>query len=137
MIYTHVLNQGGRGCGVRSISSGPVPDAGEPDMLRCPRAYRAIEFVCHDSSGRWHNRWDLTPTVLRTGPYRFFFFSNDKHEPPHVHVEREAKRAKFWLELVEVETNDGFAARELVRVRRIVEEHREELLRTWHDFFSD
>ena len=79
----------------------------------------------------------MTPTVLRTGPYRFFFFSSDKHEPPHVHVEREAKRAKFWLELVEVESNDGFGARELVRVRRIVEEHREELLRTWHDFFSD
>ena len=79
----------------------------------------------------------MTPTVLRTGPYRFFFFSSDKHEPPHVHVEREARRAKFWLELVEVESNDGFGARELVRVRRIVEEHREELLRTWHDFFSD
>jgi hypothetical protein len=79
----------------------------------------------------------VTPTVLRTGPYRFFFFSSDKHEPPHVHVEREARRAKFWLELVEVESNDGFGARELVRVRRIVEEHREELLRTWHDFFSD
>jgi hypothetical protein len=65
------------------------------------------------------------------------FFSSDKHEPPHVHVEREARRAKFWLELVEVETNDGFGARELVRVRRIIEEHREALLRTWYDFFSD
>ena len=79
----------------------------------------------------------MTPTVLRTGPYRFFFFSSDKHEPPHVHVEREAKRAKFWVELVEVESNAGFSARELARVRAIVEEHREELLRAWHDFFSD
>jgi len=79
----------------------------------------------------------VTPTVLRTGPYRFFLFSSDKQEPPHVHVEREAKRAKFWLELVEVESNDGFGAHELIRIRGIVEEHREELLRTWHDFFSD
>ena len=79
----------------------------------------------------------MTPTVLRTGPYRFFFFSSDKHEPSHVHVEREAKRAKFWLEPVEVESNDGFGARELTRVSAIVEEHREELLRAWHDFFSD
>jgi hypothetical protein len=79
----------------------------------------------------------VTPTVLRTGPYRFFFFSSDKHEPPHVHVEREARRAKFWLEPVEVESTDGFGARELARVGAIVEEYREDLLRAWHDFFSD
>ena len=78
----------------------------------------------------------MTPTVLRTGPYRLFFFSSDKHEPPHVHVEREAKRAKFWLEPVELERNNGFAARELARITAIVDEHREELLRAWHDFFS-
>jgi hypothetical protein len=79
----------------------------------------------------------VTPTVLRTGPYRFFFFSSDKHEPPHVHVERETKRAKFWLEPVELETNEGFGARELARIRAIVQNHREELLRVWHEFFSD
>jgi hypothetical protein len=79
----------------------------------------------------------VTPTVLRSGPYRFFFFSSDKNEPPHVHVEREAKRAKFWLEPVELANNNGFAARELARIGVVVEEHREHLLRAWHDFFSD
>jgi hypothetical protein len=79
----------------------------------------------------------VTPTVLRTGPYRFFFFSSDKHEPPHVHVERESKRAKFWLEPVELESNNGYGARELVRIEAIVKAHREELLRAWHEFFSD
>lgn len=28
------------------------------------------------------------PTVLRVGPYRFFFYSGDGDEPRHVHVER-------------------------------------------------
>jgi Domain of unknown function (DUF4160) len=79
----------------------------------------------------------VTPTVLRTGPYRFFFFSSDKHEPPHVHVERESKRAKFWLEPIELESNNGLGARELARIAAIVEPHRDELLRAWHDFFSD
>ena len=32
---------------------------------------------------------------------------------------------------------DGFGARELARVAAIVEAHRDELLRAWHDFFSD
>ncbi len=35
------------------------------------------------------------PTVLRDGPYRMFFYSADRGEPPHVHVVREAKEAKF------------------------------------------
>jgi hypothetical protein len=38
------------------------------------------------------------PTVLRLGPYRFFFYSSDGAEPPHVHVEHDEKTCKFWLE---------------------------------------
>jgi hypothetical protein len=37
------------------------------------------------------------PTVLRSGPYRFFFYSADREEPRHVHVARGEARAKFWL----------------------------------------
>src|SRR5438270_11724045 len=29
------------------------------------------------------------PSVLRSGPYRFFFYSADQDEPPHIHVERD------------------------------------------------
>jgi uncharacterized protein DUF4160 len=35
------------------------------------------------------------PTVHREGPYRFFFYSADRSEPSHVHVERDANRAKI------------------------------------------
>ncbi len=35
------------------------------------------------------------PTVLRSGPYSFHFYSNDAAEPPHVHVERDENTAKF------------------------------------------
>jgi len=37
------------------------------------------------------------PTVLREGPYRFYFYASDGGEPPHVHVQRENMVAKFWL----------------------------------------
>ena len=37
------------------------------------------------------------PTVLRWGPYRAFFYSNEGSEPPHVHVRSGDKEAKFWL----------------------------------------
>jgi hypothetical protein len=39
----------------------------------------------------------VSPTILRSGPYRFFFFAGDRNEPVHVHVAREDKTAKFWL----------------------------------------
>ena len=35
------------------------------------------------------------PTVLRVGPYRFFFYASDRDEPIHVHVERDDKVAKY------------------------------------------
>ncbi|MFA5874126.1 MAG: DUF4160 domain-containing protein, partial [Anaerolineales bacterium] len=40
------------------------------------------------------------PAVLRVGPYRFFFYSGDRDESPHIHIEREGNTAKFWLKPV-------------------------------------
>jgi hypothetical protein len=77
------------------------------------------------------------PTVLRSGPYRFFFYAGDRDEPPHVHVEREANRAKLWLEPVRLQESGGFHAREINRIAALVEEHREELLRAWNEYFND
>ena len=42
------------------------------------------------------------PTVLRVGPFRFFFFAGDRDEPPHIHVERDDCEAKFWLDPVRI-----------------------------------
>ena len=36
-------------------------------------------------------------------------FSSDQGEPPHIHVARHRKSAKFWLEPVRLECNLGFA----------------------------
>jgi hypothetical protein len=77
------------------------------------------------------------PTVLRVGPYRFFFYASDGVEPPHVHVERESSRAKFWLNPVRLQESGGFARAEIRRVAALVEENRELLLQTWDDFFRD
>ena len=37
------------------------------------------------------------PTIWEHGPYRFFFYSGDRDEPSHVHVERERNKANdIW-----------------------------------------
>lgn len=77
------------------------------------------------------------PTVLRSGPYRLFFYSSDREEPPHVHVERDAQMAKFWLTPVRLQDSGGFKRVELRRVERLVEENVEDLLRAWNEFFSN
>lgn len=76
------------------------------------------------------------PTVLRSGPYRLYFFSLDRSEPPHTHVRRENMVAKFWLEPVVLERAGGFSGHELTAIARIVGEHRATLLERWYGFFG-
>jgi len=78
----------------------------------------------------------VSPTVLQSGPYRFFFYSSDRGEPTHVHITRERKEAKFWLEPVRLEFNKGFAQNELSKIEGLVREHQAALLKAWHDFFK-
>jgi hypothetical protein len=77
------------------------------------------------------------PTVLREGPYRFFFYAGDRDEPPHIHVEREHFTAKFWLDPVRLQMSGGFRSSEMNGIQRLVEENREQLLRSWDEFFND
>lgn len=60
------------------------------------------------------------PTVLISGPYRFYFWSYDCDEPRHIHVQRDSKQAKFWLDPVLLEDSFGFRGKELREIERII-----------------
>lgn len=77
------------------------------------------------------------PTIFREGPYRFFFFAADGVEPPHVHVERDTNRAKFWLVPVRLQESGGFGRAELNRISALVEENRDQFFEAWNDFFGN
>jgi len=77
------------------------------------------------------------PTILRIGPYRFFVYAGDRDEPPHIHVERDNNKAKFWLDPVRFQSNNGFNRIEANRIMKLVEENREHLLRKWNEYFND
>ncbi len=72
------------------------------------------------------------PTVLRSGPYRFYFYSHEPNEPPHVHVDGDDLSAKFWLRPVGLARNLGFPPKELRRVVNLVTQHQAEFLEAWH-----
>ena len=76
------------------------------------------------------------PTVLRSGPYRFFFYAGDRDEPPHVHVERDDCEAKFWLDPIRLQRSYAFAANEISKIEKLVVENQQHLLDSWHEFFN-
>ena len=75
------------------------------------------------------------PTVLWQGPYRFFFYAGDRDEPAHVHVEREDRLAKFWLDPVRLQRSGGFTRAEIAETLRILTRHRGDLMEAWNEYF--
>lgn len=77
------------------------------------------------------------PTVVRIGPYRFFFYAGDRDEPMHIHVERDTALAKFWLVPVRLQHSTGFGRSELVKVENLVVEQSEKMVEAWNDYFAN
>jgi len=76
------------------------------------------------------------PTVLCSGPYRFFFYAGDRHEPAHVQIERDSSKTKFWLEPISLQSSSGFSRADLNAIYRLIEQNHQLLLQHWHDYFD-
>jgi hypothetical protein len=79
------------------------------------------------------------PIVFRYKGIRFHFFSNEgsPREPVHIHADAGDGEAKFWLyPMVRVADSAGFSRQELIELVRVVEQHREEIERAWHEHFG-
>lgn len=76
------------------------------------------------------------PTVFRWNGYRFYFFSNEGFEPPHVHVDKAGCSAKVWLSPVAAARNIGYSAKEMAEIMRKVDAERDGLLEAWNGYFS-
>ena len=75
------------------------------------------------------------PTVLRIGPYRFYFFSHESNEPPHIHIDRDNQTCKFWLRPVALARNLGFSPKELRSIEALTIKHSQEILEAWNEYF--
>lgn len=74
------------------------------------------------------------PTIREiSGPYRLFFFSFDCGEPKHLHVQRERKVCKYWMEPIALASNHGFSAVELNAIRLLLETNRIKILEAWNE----
>ena len=76
------------------------------------------------------------PTALRHRGYRFYFYSHEPGEPPHVHVDRADATLKAWLQPVSLAKARGFRPPEINAILVLVSEHRKVLLEAWHEHFG-
>ena len=76
------------------------------------------------------------PAIFSDGPFRFFFYMGDWDEPPHVHVERDNRIAKFWLNPVKLQSTGGLRRPEIRRIERIIEENQTRLMEAWNARFN-
>jgi hypothetical protein len=76
------------------------------------------------------------PTILRVDGYRLFFYSNERAEPPHVHVAAGSAIAKYWLADGALAAARGFPPHELAVIARIIRCHRGLLEERWHEYFG-
>ena len=78
----------------------------------------------------------MSPTVFRTGPYRFFFNSREETRR-HVHIATADGVAKFWLEpIVALASYHNLNSRELRAIEALVREHEDEFRAAWDRHFS-
>lgn len=78
----------------------------------------------------------MAPTVLRLGPFRFHFYSDEGNEPAHIHIANNDGECKFWLDPVRLATNRGLPAPTVRDIERLIFEHRSFLLEKYHEYHS-
>jgi hypothetical protein len=78
------------------------------------------------------------PVVFRSGGFTFFFYSNEGNprESIHLHVRKAGGEAKFWLSPLAVANSQGFDAKTLRELLKLVEENSNLIERTWHEYFT-
>lgn len=77
-----------------------------------------------------------SPTIYRTGPYRFFFNSREEKRQ-HVHVASLEGVAKFWLEpIIALASYYDLSKTELRKIESIVRDQEHEFKSAWNKHFS-
>ena len=71
------------------------------------------------------------PVMLRVKGYKFWFYEADLDEPPHVHISKEEKEAKCWLNPVRLARTGRFKPVELREIERIIGDNLVFLLDAW------
>jgi Domain of unknown function (DUF4160) len=77
------------------------------------------------------------PTVLQERGFRFYFWSDERNEPPHIHAKSGNAYAKVWLgPPVALAESHDCSPRDLRVVLEVVTARRAMMEQAWHDYFG-
>lgn len=78
----------------------------------------------------------MTPKFLTEKGYVFKVYSREE-ERVHIHVTKENKNAKYWLEPnIELAKNKGFAKHELTKIKKIITKNESNFKKQWNKYFK-
>jgi hypothetical protein len=87
--------------------------------------------------GKFHgDALDPMPTLLFAEGFRFYFFSLENGDPPHVHIRKGSGKAKFRLSPVSLSKSRGLTQAELRRAHELTREHADEFPERWRGYFD-
>lgn len=111
---------------------------GRAQKQRAPVIAIVSQVPCHTWSRRpGRHTIGLMPTVLRIGPYRFFFYSGDRDEPRMcMWSGKRAAESSGWTRYVLAESG-GFGRAEIRRLETVVRENAMTRRRAWDEYFAD
>lgn len=69
------------------------------------------------------------PAILRVRG--FWFYAADLDEPPHVHVGKSGKEAKYWVAPIALTRSGKFRGHELNEIERILRRYQDDVLKAW------
>lgn len=76
------------------------------------------------------------PTLFIVNGFRFLFYSNELHEPCHVHVIGRGGEAKFWIPDCVLAHSYGLNAKDLKDILVILKTRTSEIQEKWNEFFK-
>ncbi len=65
-----------------------------------------------------------------------FFYASDNDEPLHIHIERDDKVAKFWIDPIRLQKSGGFNRHEITRIHKLIEENSSKIEEVWNEYFN-
>lgn len=78
----------------------------------------------------------MSPTVFKYKNYRFLFFSREESRI-HIHVSSPEGEAKFWITPeVSLAKNFGFSRNQIAELKKVVEEHTDDIKNAWREHFG-
>jgi len=80
------------------------------------------------------------PTILLIMGWRFFFYSNERNEPIHIHAGKAEKECKYWLDPKHFDIAEAFCLNmnesDQRQVKKIIFEYFEFIEEKWAEFLK-